>query len=804
MKTFKFLFSLVLTIALAIALNTKIGEIPPLAKLLSPWHGYLQNIETSEEGTIQSFKSSEIKSETKVYFDELNFPHIYAQNDEDLYFVQGYLTAKDRLWQMDFFSRVVMGRLSEVIGKRAANFDKLNRRIGLKKMTHEVWENAKQNDQLRIALQSYSKGVNAYIEELSYPDYPIEFKILDYEPEPWSPLKSCLAYALLSNTLSRSEADLENTNAMALFGKEMYDLMFPEELGNLDPVIPQGKKWDFIAQEVASQFRSEISKTLATIDKPSPLYGSNNFVAAGSKTKNGNVIFANEPDLQLTQPSIWHAIHLHTDKINTMGVTVPGTPTILIGFNDSIVWGVTNSPRDQVDWYKIEFRDKSRKEYRYNNQWFKTEKVVEEIKIRGEKSLFDTVVYVHHGPLVYDRNFYGDKEKSNYAMKWIAHSSGNTFPSLYEINRSKNYQEFETALKSFTGPPQNFLFGSSAGDIAVNLPGTFPIKPKGMGKFLLDGADINQEWNDHIPFEHRMLDKNPVKGFLSSANQHPVDSLYPYYTYDHHYEYYRNRRINDRLKTIQNIEPDDFMKLQNDNFNYHASESLPAMLNALDTSLFQSSHRDYVNSLSKWDYFNSPEIEEPTLYQLWWDILYEKIWDEYDTVSISINKPHRYITNHLLINNPEFPFFDILETNKTETARDLYQSAFNESVDSLKRWSEEHEGNIDWYNYKNTGIRHLLRLKPFSEENIIIGGGKGIVNAASRFAGPSWRMVVEMDPEGTKAWGIYPGSQTGNPGSGDYGHMIEKWAKGEYFELLFGQDISKSEKVKSIQKFKPE
>lgn len=800
MKTFRFLFFLVVSLALGISLNSKIGQAPPLGKFFSPFLGYLKNIENSNQPINTELDIEGLENEVDVYFDELKIPHIYAQNNHDLYFMQGYLTAKDRLWQMDFFSRIVLGRISEVVGERALDFDRLNRRIGLKKMTHDMWELIQKNEELRKAVVAYSDGVNAYLENLDYARYPIEFKLLDYEPEAWTPVKTCLAYAMLSNTLSRSEADLENTNALALFGKEMFDLMYPDQLGNLSPVIPQTKKWDFQAQTPFGQYGNQITKTKNTIDKPNPLYGSNNFVAAGSKTANGNVLFANEPDLKLTQPSIWHAVHQHGPDINTMGVTVPGTPVILIGFNDSIAWGVTNSPRDQVDWYDIKFRDKNRSEYWYNNQWFKTDIIIEKIEVRGEKAYYDTIVYVHHGPIVYDRNFYGENEKNNYAMRWISHHPGNTFTAMYEVNRSKNYVSFENALKKFTGPPQNFLFGSQNGDIAINLPGQFPIKPKGKGKFLLDGSKIDQEWTQMIPFEHRLWAKNPTQGFLSSANQHPVDSLYPYNIYDHHYEYYRNRRINDRLNVMTNITPKDFMKLQNDNFNYQASESLPAMLDSLDTANFTSEQLEFYQNLTAWDYFNEPDIIAPTYYQLWWDILYKNIWDEYDTVEIETNKPHRYVTNHLLKTNPEFAFFDNLKTQKRETVTDLYNESFIQAVDSLKKLNLTDQS---WANYKNTGIEHILKLSPFSRDHVKIGGGPGIVNAAGSSAGPSWRMVVELDPNGTKAWAIYPGSQTGNPGNSLYGHMIDKWSKGEYIELVFGQDISNSSKIEFKQTFKP-
>lgn len=799
MKTFRFVFFLCVTIALTIALDNRINDIPPLGKLLSPFHGYLQNAETAEIIWQEEISLSGLKASVSVYYDELRIPHIYAENQEDLHFVQGYLTARDRLWQMDFFSRLIYGRLAEVVDKEGVlNLDRFNRRIGLKRMTENVYEEAQKNPELKSILDAYSLGANAYIQTLSYSEYPLEFKLLDYEPEAWSPQKSCMGYAMLSNTLSRGESDLENTNAMALLGRELFELLYPEKPGIIDPVINGIRKWNFEPVKVT---KPEVGypeiRTRETLEKPNPLNGSNNFAVMGKKSRSGNVLLANEPDLDLTLPSIWYASHLHSPDKNVMGVTVPGTPVILIGFNDSISWGVTNSPRDQVDWFSVEFRDEKREEYWYNNQWFKTEKSIEKFKTADGETVTDTIVFVHHGPVVYDRNFLNNSQKVNYAMKWMAHQPSSTFAAMNEINKANNYEDFVNAIRDFSGPPQNIIFGSASGDISMWLPGTFPVKWEEQGKFLMDGSNPAFEYRNYIPFEHWMSEKNPERGFLSSANQHQVDSLYPYYVYDHNLEYYRNRRINDRLRVLNNITPQDMMKLQNDNFNYMASESLPFMLTTLDTASFTNRERDFRKVLTNWDFFNEPELKAPSIYQLWWNLLYQKMWDEFDTVSVAIDKPHRFVTIELLKNRPDFIFADLLSTAARETTSDLINRTFKETLDSLESLNTDYT----WYQFKNTTIRHILRLDPFSRDQIKIGGYSSIVNAASKGHGPSWRMVVELDPRGTKAWGVYPGSQTGNPGSPLYGSMINDWASGVYYDLLFGADVSRSDKVIFTQTF---
>ena len=797
MKTFRFVFFVSLTIAFGASLNTKIGSIPPLGKLLSPFEGFWQNAEEPGINYLEELSIKGLHSTVKVYYDEMRIPHIYADNEHDLHMVQGYLTARDRLWQMDFFARLVLGRLSEVIDNPAIlDFDKMNRRIGLKRMTIEFYEKTKSSPELHAVINAYSDGVNAYIDKMGYGDYPVEFKLMDYEPEDWTPLKTCLAYAMLSNTLSKGESDLENTNALKLFGEDLFNILYPEQLGNLDPVIRKTRKWDFNPiPAVKPDIEFPLITTDATIDKPHPLNGSNNFAVGPSKTKSGNVLLANEPDLELTLPSIWYAYHLNDGNKNVMGVTVPGTPIMLIGFNDSISWGVTNSPRDQVDWYSVEFRDDKRDEYLYNNQWFKTEKKIEEFKLANGKTVYDTIIYTHHGPVVYDRNYKGDNKKRNYAMKWIAHFPSTTFDAMYDINKASNYDQFVNAMKKFQGPPQNFIFGASNGDIALWLPGKFPVKWKEQGKFLMDGSSIDHEWKKFIPFDHYLYDKNPEQGYLTSANQHPVDSIYPYYVYDHNYEYYRGRRINDRLRVLDNMLPKDMMKLQNDNYNYMASESLPMMLSYLDTSRFTTKEWNYFKTLNEWDYFNDPNLKAPSAYQLWWDILYRNTWDEFDTISIEVDRPNKYVTIDRFKNDSSFVFADLLSTSTKESTADLMNITFKNALDSMENWVKIHGEDNSWYKFKNTTVRHLARLDPFSVSEVPVGGYGGIVNAASKGHGPSWRMVVELDPNGTKAWGVYPGSQTGNPGSPLYGHMIENWATANYYELLFGRDISNSDKV---------
>ena len=621
MKIFRFVFFFTLTIACGIALNSKFGDVPPLGKFLSPFHGFWQNAE-NEAISLEGINNAGLTSSVNVFFDEMMIPHVMAENESDLFFAQGYITAFHRLWQMEFQLLAADGRISEVIGKQALRFDRSQRRIGLSygaKNSYEAYKN--EEPELFKLIQSYTKGVNAYIESLSYQDLPVEYKLLGYEPEPWTEYKCFLLISNMNNMLSRAERDLEHTNALKLWGREVFDILYPERHPGLDPVIPSGTEFNFDPIQVDKpEVEFPLVFTDPTIERPNPDNGSNSFVVNGNKTANGKVILTNEPDLSLNAPSIWYIMHLSSPTLNCMGGTLPGAPGIAIGFNDSLAWGNTNAKRDLVDWYQIQFKDDSREEYLYNGNWVPTKKEIERFEVRDGDTFYDTIIYTHHGPVVYDRNFNTTRsEASNLAMRWTAHDASKELKALYLGNKARNYDEFVEAFKHFTGPPQNYSFASVNGDIALWINGKFPVKWEEQGKFLMDGSNVDHEWKAFMPQEHNLHVLNPPQDFVSSANQHAADSLYPYYQYDYSYEYYRGRRINDRLRVMNDIKVEDMMKLQHDNFNYLAFESLPMLLDSLDSASLSSKEIEYYTTLKEWDYFNEPEREAPTLFKVWWD-----------------------------------------------------------------------------------------------------------------------------------------------------------------------------------------
>ncbi|QPH41101.1 penicillin acylase family protein [Pedobacter endophyticus] len=793
MNKIRALFCVVIPVLLACLFNTKLGNTPPLLKFLNPFMGFWQNAENNHFIFNHKAKIKGAIDKIEIVFDDRMIPHIFASNDHDLYLAQGYVTAMHRLWQMDFQTRFAAGRISEVVVSDAAReSDRYQRRMGMVFGAENSLKGMMADPKSKEMLLAYTEGINAYIKTLSKAKYPIEYKILDFKPEAWTPLKCALLLKQMSAILAMGSDEFYMTNILKKFGPEVTKNLFPDYPFKEDPIIPVGTQWDFTPLSIPKtpeSFTEALTGNVRTKEKIEGI-GSNNWALSGSKTASGFPILANDPHLELTLPSIWYQIQLHAPGVNVYGVSLPGAPGVVIGFNQKIAWGVTNVAADVLDFYQIKFKDSTHNAYWYNNKWNKTTKRIETIKIRGGKDVIDTVYYTHHGPVVYLQkpNF----SKANNvpvgdAVRWIAHDSSNDLMTFYFLNRGKNYNDYRKALTYFTAPAQNFIFASVDNDIAITPNGKFPLKWKDQGKFILDGTDPAYDWQGWIPAAQNPTVKNPPRGFVSSANQSSTDPTYPYYINWEFTSYERGKRINDRLAAMSKATKDSIRLMQSDNYSILAQNLIPLLCPLIKTEQLNATQKEAFNYVVKWNKRYDADQIGASIFEIWSKRLLTNIWaDEFEVKGIPMRFPSRDRTIQMIAHEPNAVWYDNVKTPQKETLSDNVNDAFKFACDSLERRFGPINKDWNWANVKQSHVPHLAKIPGFGSEILEIGGSKSAINALGDTHGPSWRMVIELGKT-PKGHGVYPGGQSGNPGSKFYDNMLDTWAKGELYDLFYMQ-----------------
>ena len=811
MQIARFIVTAAITLLLIWAMNRPWGNALPMlaGKFLSPQAGFWQNAESVEHDYNEVLSLPQLKGKASVYFDERLVPHVFADNEEDLYFIQGFLHAKFRLFQMDLQTRAAEGRASEIAGDIAVNFDKEQRRLGMKYAAENSLRAMEQNPQSLRFYSAYTAGVNAYINKLSHSTLPLEYKLLNFQPEEWTNLRTALLLKMMSKMLASGEKDLLYTNLRAVLTHEQISTLYPQVHDSLVPIVPKGAIFptplvqpQYPANADAAYFGSSFTTKAKEIDKPDPGNGSNNWVVAGNKTASGFPILCNDPHLELSLPSIWYEMQLSTPAYNTYGVTLPGSPYIIIGFNDSISWGVTNSQRDVKDYYAIRFKDASRKEYWFNNQWRPTQQRIEKINIKGGAMVYDTVAYTVFGPVLYDGSFADTVAHSNaLAVTWAAHDTGDDGYSFYKLNHAANYSEYVEAIKTFECPGQNFVFASKTGDIAIWQQAKFPARWHGQGLYVMPGEDSSYMWQGFIPQQENPHMLNPGRGFLQSANQRPADASYPYFI-PGGYLTPRGIAVEKYLSQMNSITVQNMMELHMNNFNVMAEDMLPLMLQNTNITSLTGDARKYYEEVKNWDLTAAPASRGQTIYQVWFDSIQNGIWyDEIGAFTGFAGLPDEQTTMEMLKKDTSaLGFVNNVTTAQRESLRDVITEALNRAAAVLSESDEA--GRLSWAKYKDVSVFHLLKtIKPFARTGLNVGGWSNTINAMKKSHGPSWRMIVHMNSP-TEAFGIYPGGQSGNPGSRFYDNAVDTWVAGKYYQLWMMQpgDV-KDNRVKWAMQF---
>ena len=533
---------------------------------------------TIVNGQNEAVAFQDLSGEVTIRRDKRSIPYVEAKNDADLYFAQGYVTASDRLWQMDLLRRVARGEASEIFGKTTLEEDKRWRRYGFAKIAEQSLQYL--SPELRAGLESYARGVNAYISRLDDKSLPIEFRLLQYKPRAWTAADSVIVGKILADALSSTwRNDLLRASLQKLDQRKLGGL-----LNQITPydVVLFGKDTRAIAAAAGTQSVVD-DKILAASEKiedirasslgrigfyAEDLAASNNWVVSGRRTADGKPLLANDPHLLPSAPGIWYLTHLTTPTMRVSGVTFPGVPGIVLGHNEHIAWGATNVGPDVQDLYSETFNNDGK--YHTPAGWAEPATRREEIRVRSNpfkpdtESVFLDVVETRNGPIFLEE---GGKR---YALKWTALDAKNSeFEAFYFLNRAKDWNSFKDALRTYGGATQNFVYADVKGNIGWYAAGRIPVRKTGEGALPYDGATDDGEWIGSIPFAELPNLYNPKEGFIVTANQRIVGSAYKYAQIMSRDAAppWRARRIYDLLKANTKVTMDDASSAQQDAFN---------------------------------------------------------------------------------------------------------------------------------------------------------------------------------------------------------------------------------------------
>ena len=587
-----------------------------------------------------SIRVTGLQAKVTVRKDSRAIPYIEASTDTDLYFVQGYVTASDRLWQMDLLRRVAAGETAEIFGRQTLEEDKRWRRFGFAAIANQSL--AYLSPQLKTALEAYARGVNAYIASLDEKSLPVEFRILQYRPRDWNPSDSILIGKILADALSSTwRADLLWASLSGLPKDKFDDLsnqvtpydvvLFGNDAVKRQAALYQTDKPSDALIAFAEAESIVRERSLERIGfYAEDLAASNNWVISGKRTVDGKPLLANDPHLQPSAPGIWYLTHLSSPTLRVSGVTFPGVPGIVLGHNENIAWGATNVGPDVQDLY-VESIDA---EGKYKSPRGPQAAIVrkEEIKVRTNPLKPDTetvsidAIETRNGVVITE-----DAGK-RYSLKWTARDpKNNEFEAFYFINRARNWEDFTKALRSYGGATQNFVYADAKGNIGWYAAGRIPIRKSGDGAVPYDGATNDGEWVSYIPFEELPHLYNPPNGLIVTANQRIVGSDYKYTQISRDAaQPWRARRIYDLLSAKPRITMDDVRNVQFDDFNIPLSNLAKEIVKS------SAATAETLVLLSKWDGRMVPESQSALLVNEIRGCLANKIADDNKPVPATI------------------------------------------------------------------------------------------------------------------------------------------------------------------------
>ena len=779
----------------------------------------------------------------EVLLDQYGVPSVYARDAEDAYYTAGVLHARERLWQMELYRRVTMGRLSEVLGEDTIEIDKRFVVLGLRESARAEWERA--TPQVRTALERYAAGVNSVISRLQGRQRALEFQILRFNPAPWEPIDSLAVGRLMAWRLAENhQAELVRGALARKFDAETAVLLTGRYPAN-GPAILQGSgviaPSTASAADTASMGAAAGAAALAGPTRPGGPTGaltararveyptglewlsatarrgnSNSWVLAPRKTRSNRAMLANDPHLQMEFPSVWYEMHLVAADLDVTGVTIPGVPIVVIGHNARIAWGITNTGADVQD-LALERVDIARKRAFHRGEWVPIQITQADIPVRGRSQPLPFEVWkTPNGPIVADVELDFDtvpmwlspatrpnEERRAYSMRWD--TNGDLAIAFDAINRATDWASFTAATASFALPSSNIVYADVDGNIGYVMSGRVPVRTSGDGRMAVDGS-TGLSWSGSIDAGTLPRALNPDAGFIASSNN-LIDRGFSQLITNDWVAPFRATRLRELLTKAEGVDLDAMAAMQNDKRSAAADLLLAGLPGAITLGRTKENEREWADKLeelSKWDRVvdNRPIVafyqafEDAVWRRTFVDEMEEPLFDKFYEWAGA----EKYAGIYSLLDDPQNKWWDdILTVELKETRDDVFLTAAQDAEIYLRNeWGDE--SDRDWGEIHGARFSHVIGNRfpfqfLFNKGPVPVDGDGTTVmrvsfNRLNRYAAweyPSWRQLYEVG-QWDDSRVVLPSGQSGHPLSPFYFDQNDLWRQGQYRRQPFSRE----------------
>ena len=761
---------------------------------------FLQKGYPTYDGTVLQLS---IKREVEIIRDRFGIPHIYANNEHDTLFAQGYVHAQDRLWQMEMNRRLADGRLSEIAGPDLVDVDYFIRILGIDKLRCGLAESL---DSKSLSLvKSYVKGVNAYIKQAGK-ELPLEFQTTRIVPDRWK-VEDVFAVVALNGFFLETNLRQEILSIVARKNIDAagWAQIYPS---SPDEKLAEDKYYD--------QFRDlnigEILPAALVLYSPSSAFnpggGSNNWVV--NRSKYGKPMLANDPHLGLMVPPVWYFCHLHNPATHVAGASMAGVPGIVIGHNENIAWGLTNVMADIIDLFVLRVDPKNPTEYKIGDETHSMERIRSTFDLPKGKSETRTIYMTHFGPVISEVK---EGVDAVVALKWLGglpvkQIADRSYRGMLGLSKAKNVDEAIYAAGEYKLIIQNLVMADKDGNIAWHPMGAIPKRKGYSGRLPADGSSGKMDWDGFIPYNQLPSTKNPPEGWIATANQNTqTDS--PAHKFTHGWcAPYRHERIVQLLNNYPDPSIEDFQKIQMDDYSLQADNLLPRLFNY---TIHGKKAEEALDHLKRWNREIEPDSTGTLVFKVFltkWaeELLGDELGEGLQIYYANFSGP--MLLHDTILDDPENAFWDRINTLEKETPEMILKSALVETID----WIEENFGSdrtkwkwggVHVYFWNHPGAESRLEKKFLSRGPYEAPGDGFTVNAAGFNPAkggygvqtiPSMRMIVPLD-NFDRTMIVGPMGQSGQPGHPHYDDLLPFYLKGEAVPFPFTREAVEKQAV---------